>query len=102
MYAVIEIGKKQFKVEQGSILYVESLGISEGDNVDSIKTLAVNDGRSITFGKPYLDIKIHAKVLKVGKSKKIVVFKYKPKSNYKRKFGHRQAYNKVEITSIGQ
>ena len=99
MYAIIETGGKQYKVCPGSVIYTESLDASEGSDV-SFKALAKGDDSNFVFGAPYLDSVVNAKVLKNGKRKKVVVFKYKAKKNYKRKRGHRQNYSKVEITSI--
>jgi len=99
MYAIIETGGKQYKVCPGSVIYTESLGASEGSEV-SFKTLAKGDDSEFVFGAPYLDSVVNAKVLKNGKTKKVVVFKYKAKKNYKRKRGHRQRYSKLEILSI--
>lgn len=99
MYAIIETGGKQYKVCPGSIIYTELLDASEGSEV-SFKTLAKADDENFVFGAPYLDSVVNAKILKNGKRKKVVVFKYKAKKNYKRKRGHRQNYSKVEITSI--
>ena len=100
MYAIIEVAGKQYKVSNGSILYSESLGVSEGSNVN-FKVLAKYDDSNLLVGNPYLDSIVSAKVLKNGKKRKVVVFKYKPKKNYKRKRGHRQQFTKLEITSIG-
>lgn len=98
MKAIIETGGKQFIVENGSIIYVEKLDLEEGKTVTFDKVLMLDD----KFGSPYLeDAKVTGKIIKHGKQKKIIIFKYvtKKKSTRKRQ-GHRQPYTKVEITSI--
>ena len=100
MYAVIQTGGKQYKVQVGDVLYVEKLS-AEADEVVKFDTvLAFEDENGIQVGTPTLDIPVEAKVLKNGKGKKVTVFTYKPKKNEKRKLGHRQPYTKIEITSI--
>ncbi len=103
MYAIFETGGKQYKVEKGSVVYVEKLDIAENETVTFDKVLLVEDGKKETkIGAPYLsNVLVGAKVLKQGKDKKITVFTYKPKKNEKRKLGHRQPYTKLEIISIG-
>ena len=100
MYAVILVGGKQFKVSQGDIIYTDLIGADEGSEV-KFKVLARYDDKNFSYGTPFLNSIASAKVIKNGKKKKITVFKYKPKKNYKRKKGHRQGYSKLEITSIG-
>src|SRR5690554_5467854 len=98
MYAVVEIGGKQYKVQEGDVIFVDKLPAEEGDVVTFDKVLAVSQEGTITFGKPLVSgAKVEAKVLGHGKDKKIIVFKYKPKKNYRRKQGHRQPYTKVQI-----
>ena len=100
MFAVIETGGKQYKVSEGDVIFVEKLGVEDGETVTFDKVLAVS-GDSFVVGAPYVaNASVSAKVLKNGKSKKIVVFKYKAKKNEKKKMGHRQPYTKVEIVSI--
>ncbi len=97
MKAVIEIGGKQYYVEEGSILYVEKLDQIIGGEVIFDKVLMVDQ----KIGKPYLiGSSVIGEVLKHGKQKKIVVFKYKAKKKYRRKQGHRQPYTKVLIKKI--
>lgn len=101
MYAIIETGGKQYKVAEGDAIYVEKLGAAEAETVNFDKIIAVGEGADIKVGAPYVDgAKVTAKVLKEGKAKKVVVFKYKPKSGYKKKQGHRQPYTKVVIEKI--
>ena len=100
MFAVIETGGKQYKVSEGDVIFVEKLDLEEGATVTFGKVLAVS-GNELKVGAPYVDgASVQATVLKNGKSKKIYVFKYKAKKNEKKKIGHRQAYTKVQITTI--
>ena len=100
MYAVIRTGGKQYKVSEGDIVYIEKLD-NEIDSVVSFDVLMLCDGENITVGTPTVaDAKVEAKVLEHGKEKKVIVFKYKPKKNIRKKQGHRQPYTKVQITSI--
>lgn len=100
MYAIIETGGKQYKVQNEDIIFVEKLAADEGAVVD-FKVIAVSDDNSFTAGNPYVEsAKVTAEVLKNGKGKKITVFTYKPKKGEKRKLGHRQPYTKVQIKSI--
>ncbi len=100
MYAVIETGGKQYKVEKDDIIYVEKLEAEDNSTVE-FKVIALGLENDIKVGNPYVDsAKVTAKVLKTGKSKKITVFTYKPKKSVKRKLGHRQPFTKVQIESI--
>ncbi len=101
MYAIIETGGKQYKVEKGDEIFVEKLDAEENKKVKIDKVIAVSDGKKITAGQPYVDgASVEAKVIKNGKGKKINIFTYKPKKNIERKMGHRQPYTKLEITAI--
>jgi len=101
MYAIIQTGGKQYKVTEGDVIYVEKLSIEEGKTVTFDQVLAYSDGKKLKTGKPILkDVKVKGKVVKTGKGKKIIVFKFKPKKTYKRTQGHRQPYTKVEISKI--
>ena len=100
MYAVIETGGKQYKVESGNVVYVEKLTAAENDTV-TFQVIAVGDENGIKVGTPYVEgAAVTARVLKNGKGKKITVFTYKPKKGSKRKMGHRQPYTKVQIETI--
>lgn len=100
MYAIIETGGKQYKVENGDVIYIEKLA-AESEEAVEFKAVALGTDGELKFGKPYLkNVKVVGKVLKNGKSKKITVLTYKPKKGEKRKMGHRQCYTKVEIESI--
>lgn len=102
MYAIIETGGKQYRVQEGDILEIEKLNCEAGSVYTFDKVLAVaKDDGTVNFGKPYLsDAKVDAKVLEHGKGKKIIVFKYKPKKNERKKRGHRQPFTKVQIEKI--
>lgn len=101
MYAVIETGGKQYKVSEGDVIFVEKLGVEEGEAVTFDKVLVVADGEDVKVGTPVVaGAKVEAKVVKNGKAKKIYVFKMKRKKNYRRKKGHRQPFTKVEISKI--
>ena len=101
MYAIIKTGGKQYKVENGDVLYIEKLNAQPEETVTFQEVIAYHDGETLKAGTPTLDMTVEGKVLKNGKAKKITVFTYKPKKNEKRKLGHRQPYTKVEITAIG-
>lgn len=101
MYAIIESCGKQYKVAEGDVIFFEKLDAEEGKKVTFDNVVLVSDGEKIEIGNPYVKgFKVEGKVVAHGKAKKIIVFKYKAKKNYKRKQGHRQPYTKVEITSI--
>ena len=86
---------------EGDTLFIEKLPVEAGETVTFDKVLAVLDGDKATFGAPVVDgAKVTASVVKNGKGKKIIVFKYKPKKGYRRKQGHRQPYTKVTIGKI--
>ncbi len=100
MYAVIETGGKQYRVQPGDVLYVEKLN-AEADETVQFKAVAVSSEDGLKVGAPYVDVPVSGVVLKNGKAKKITVFTYKPKKSSSRKLGHRQPYTKVQITAIG-
>ena len=101
MYAIIETGGKQYKVQDGDVIFIEKIN-AENDSkfvFDKVVAVGVDDG--IKVGAPYVDgATVEANVVKTGKAKKIIVYKMKPKKNYRRKQGHRQPYTKVQITAI--
>ncbi|MGI6327696.1 MAG: 50S ribosomal protein L21 [Dethiobacteria bacterium] len=101
MYAIIETGGKQYRVSEGTICNVEKLDTGVGEEVVFDKVLLINDEDRTEVGSPYLTgRKVSAKVLAHGKGKKIIVFKFKPKKNYRRKQGHRQPFTRVVIEKI--
>lgn len=100
MYAVIETGGKQFRVTEGQEIYVEKLDHEVGENVEFTKVLMLG-GDNPLIGTPLVEnAKVVAKVLKQGRGKKIIVFKYKVRKKYRKKQGHRQAYTKLLIEKI--
>ncbi len=101
MYAIIETGGKQYKVENGDVVFIEKLEVEPEAEITFDKVVAVGLDGDIAVGAPYIDgAVVKAKVIKNGKGKKVVVATYKSKKNEKRKMGHRQPYTKVEITAI--
>ncbi len=101
MYAVIQTGGKQYRVSPGDYLEVERLEGQEGDLVEFQSVLLASDGQEVRVGRPFLEgTKVIGRILKQGKGKKIVVFKYKRRKNYRRKKGHRQLLSFVRIEKI--
>ena len=101
MYAIIESCGRQYKVAEGDVVFFEKLDAEEGKKVTFDKVILVSEDGKVQVGNPYVKgVKVEGKVVSHGKAKKIIVFKMKPKKNYRRKQGHRQPYTKVEITGI--
>lgn len=103
-FAVIETGGKQYKVSEGDVIKIEKLSgeYKEGDKVTFDKVLLVDDGKDTKIGTPYLEgVKVSALFDSAGKNKKIHIIKFKSKSNYSKKIGHRQPFNKVKIEKVG-
>ena len=101
MYAIIETGGKQLKVEEGMSIFVEKLDVEAGAAYTFDKVLLIGGGRSTKVGAPYIKgATVEATVEKQGKEKKVVVFKYEPKKHYHKKQGHRQPYTKLTINKI--
>jgi large subunit ribosomal protein L21 len=101
MYAIIKSGGKQYKVEAGNIIRVEKLDVEPGAEV-KFDVLMTVDGKTVKVGEPLVDdVEVKGKVLEHGKAKKVIVFKYKKKKDYRKKQGHRQPYTSVEITAVG-
>ena len=105
-FAVIQTGGKQYKVSKGSLISVEKIKkdkgrYAQGDKISFDKVLLVDDGQDTTIGTPYITgAKVEAEIVEIGRAKKILVVKYKQKSRYLRRNGHRQPFFKVKITSI--
>ncbi len=100
MYAIFVTGGKQYKASEGDVLFVEKLGVAEGEKVTFDQVLVVG-GDSLKVGAPCVEgARVVASVLKNGKSKKIDVIRYKAKKNEKKKIGHRQDYTKIQIETI--
>ncbi len=101
MYAVIESCGKQYKVSEGDVVFFEKLDAEEGKNISFDKVILLSDDKNVKVGAPYVkNAKVEGTVVAQGKGKKILVYKYKAKKNYRRTQGHRQPYTKVEIKSI--
>ena len=101
MYAIVKTGGKQYKVAQGDVLFVEKLEANEGDVVTLDQVLAVAGENGLTVGAPVVEgATVTAKVVAQGKAKKVIVYKYKAKKDYRRKQGHRQPYTKLVIEYI--
>ena len=105
-FAVIQTGGKQYKVSKGSLVSIEKIkekGIEykKGDKISFDKVLLVDDGKDATIGTPYITgAKVDAEIVEIGRARKILVVKYKQKSRYLRRNGHRQPFFKVKITEI--
>ena len=100
-HAIIETGGKQYRVAEGDVIFVEKLDVEAGESVKFDRVLAVIDEENTVFGAPVIEgASVSANVVKNGKSKKIRVYKMKPKKGYRRTQGHRQPYTKVQIVKI--
>ncbi|MDA2922054.1 50S ribosomal protein L21 [Patescibacteria group bacterium AH-259-L07] len=103
MYAVIKTGGKQYLVKQGDVLRIERIDGEIGENVVFRHVLLAfdSDKDKIEIGKPYVEKNVEAEIIAQEKGKKVVVIKYKPKTRYRKKQGHRQRYTEVKIIKIG-
>ena len=101
MYAVIESGGKQHRVEEGEILQLEKLDAAAGDKVKFDRILLLGEGESVKIGKPYVEGgQVEAKVVKQGRGEKIKIVKFNRRKHFKKQQGHRQFFTEVEITAI--
>lgn len=101
MYAIIETGGKQYKVQEGDVVLVEKLGLAAGETVNFDNVLVVANDNDLSVGTPFLEnASVSASVLNESKGKKLVIYKYKAKKTYHKKRGHRQYYTKVKIEKI--
>ena len=101
MYAIVDSGGKQYKVEEGDLLKVEKLAGEMGDKVSFDKILMFSDGENVNIGTPLVEnVAVNGHIVEQGKDKKIIVFKYKRRKRYRRKQGHRQQFTAVKIDSI--
>lgn len=101
MYAVIKTGGKQYKVAEGDVLRVEKLNAEVNETVEITDVLLVANGEDVKVGTPLIEgAKVAVEILNQGKGEKVINFKYKPKTGYHRKKGHRQLFTEIKITSI--
>lgn len=101
MYAIIKTGGKQYKVEEGTTLRIEKLDAEVGEEITFDQVLLVSDGDNLKVGKPVVEgAKVNATVSAQKKNKKVIIFKFKAKKNYRKKKGHRQPYTEVTIDKI--
>ena len=101
--AVIETGGKQYKVAEGQTIKIEKLEENTGDKVtfDKVLLIAEEDGKNVNIGEPHIDgASVEGEVIDEGRDRKVMVIKYKRKTRYRRRQGHRQAYTKVKISKI--
>lgn len=101
MYAIIETGGKQYRVQEGDVITVEKLDVEAGDKIALDKVLLLNNGTELKVGAPYVEgAKVLGEVVENGKGKKVIIFKYKAKKDYRKKQGHRQPYTMIKIESL--
>ena len=101
MYAIIETGGKQYRVQEGDVITVEKLNKEAGEAIELDKVLVLNDDKELKVGAPYIEgAKVFGEVVENGKGKKVVIYKYKAKKDYHKKQGHRQPYTMIEIKSL--
>ena len=101
MYAVIETGGKQYRVQEGDVLNIEKLNVSAGDDITFDRVLVLSDGEKVQVGTPIVEAaKVFGTVVENGKAEKVIIFKYKSKKDYRKKKGHRQPYTMVKIESL--
>jgi large subunit ribosomal protein L21 len=101
MYAIIETGGKQYRVEKGDVIDVELLGAEKGGTVEFKNVLFANTGSAAKVGKPHVDgMVVVGELMQEIRGPKVISFKYKKRKNYRRKVGHRQNYSRVKITEI--
>lgn len=101
-FAIVETGGKQYKVAEGDVFSVEKIkGTKEGESITFDKVLLIDDGKTTKIGKPYIEgATVEVTLKEEGKGKKILVQKFKAKSRYMRRYGHRQPFAKVEATKV--
>ena len=99
MYAVIEAGGKQYRVQEGDVITIEKIKAEVGEAV-SFKTLLMSAEGEVKVGTPYLNEVVTGTVVEHGKGQKVIIFKYKAKKDYRKKQGHRQPYTMVKIESL--
>lgn len=102
MYAIIKTGGKQYRVSEGDIITVEKLNAEVGETISFDEVLVMGEGSDLKIGTPFLNSVVSGEVVESGKGKKVVIYKYKAKKDYRKKQGHRQPYTNVKITAIGR
>ena len=102
MYAIIATGGKQYKVSEGDIITIEKLGANAGEEVVFDQVLAVSDDKLVVGQPTVAGATVTSDVIEEGRAKKVIVYKYKRKSGYHKKNGHRQSYTKVQIKAINK
>ena len=101
MYAIIKAGGKQYRVQKGDVIKVEKMNVEAGETVTFDEVLLISDEKKVSVGAPVLKgASVEAKVVENGKNAKVIIYKYKPKKDFKKKQGHRQPYTMVEIQNI--
>lgn len=101
MYAVIETGGKQYRVQEGDVIRIEKLNAEAGEKVTFDKVLAIGEGASLTVGTPLVEsCSVFGTVVENGKADKVIIYKYKSKKDYRKKRGHRQPYTEVKIETV--
>ena len=101
MYAVIETGGKQYRVQEGDVLTIEKLNVGAGEKVEFDKVLVLAKEGDLKVGAPYVEgAKVFGEVVENGKGQKVIIYKYKSKKDYRKKQGHRQPYTRVKIESL--
>ena len=101
MYAVIETGGKQYRVQEGDVITIEKLNVAAGDDIAFDRVLVLSDGEKVQVGTPIVEsAKVFGTVVENGKGEKVIIFKYKSKKDYRKKQGHRQPYTMVKIDSL--
>ncbi|MGN0711307.1 MAG: 50S ribosomal protein L21 [Anaerovoracaceae bacterium] len=101
MYAVVETGGKQYRVQEGDVIAVEKLDVAVGEKITFDKVLLISDGEKVKVGAPYVEsCNVAGTVVEHGKAKKVIIFKYKAKKDYRKKQGHRQPYTMIKIEKV--
>ncbi len=101
MYAVIETGGKQYRVQPGDVISVEKLNVEAGAKIDFDRILLASDGTALEIGTPVVEAaKVSGTVVENGKGKKVIIFKYKAKKDFRKKQGHRQPYTMIKIDEV--
>ncbi len=101
MYAVIETGGKQYRVQEGDVITVEKSDVEAGEKINFDRVLLLSDGETVKVGAPYVEsCNVAGTVVEHGKGQKVIIFKYKSKKDYRKKQGHRQPYTMIKIEKV--